>query len=71
MMDEMKIESKFMRGIVAKIIMTSLKKTGYDLNIGINNLYVTVDEHDVAHLKIDATADITKATLTKIVDGIK
>lgn len=69
-MDEMKIVSKFMRGLVAKIIKNSLKKSGYDVEIGLNNLYVSVDDNNVAHLKIDATADIPKNVLMKIVDDI-
>lgn len=69
-MDEMKIVSSFMRGIIAKLIKKSLKKAGYDAEININNLYVSVDEKNNAHLKIDAAVDVPKDIIMKIVDDI-
>lgn len=65
-MDEMNIGSKFMRGIVEKLIKRTIKKKfGYDLDIQINGLNVKyIDGKAKLHLDVDAELD--KNELTKI-----
>lgn len=69
-MDEMKIVSSFTRKLVAKFIKKQIKKKfGYDLEINLNDLYISVDDN-VAHIHVDANADIDKNDLDKIMDEI-
>lgn len=70
-MDEMKVTSVFARRMVAKMIRKGLKKgMGYDIDIDLNNLYISIDESNVAHVHVDANAKIPKKDLEKITDSI-
>lgn len=69
-MDEMKIVSKFTRGIISKLTRMMLKKKlGYDIGIQLNEMNVTiVDGKANVHLSIDA--DLDKEELAKILKNI-
>ena len=72
-MDELKLNlsSKFMRGIVTKIISKAVyKKTGYKIEIDLNNINVEV-VNGKAYIHIDADAEIDNDELMKIVKTIK
>lgn len=66
----MKITSGFTRGIVSRLISRSLsKKLGYNIDIQVNGLEVTViDGQTKAHL--DADLAIGKDELTNILKNI-
>ena len=69
-MDEMKIVSKFTRGIISKAIkMIVHKKTGYDINIQLNNV-TTVITDGKTHLHVDLDAEVDKEELIKILKNI-
>lgn len=69
-MDTMKISSKFLRGVVSKLIKEIIKrKVGYDVDIQLDELMVTVDEGK-AHFRINVGADISKDEFTKIIKEI-
>lgn len=68
-MDTMKISTKFMRGVIAKILKGIIKKkVGYDVDIQLDELMVTFDDTK-AHIRINAAADISKDELTKAIKG--
>lgn len=65
-MDEMKISSKFMRNLVAKLVKKTIKKkVGYDVDIQLNELTVTVTD-GTAHVHLSVDAELNKDELTKI-----
>lgn len=72
-MDELKmnLSSKFMRGIATKIISKAVyKKTGYKVEIDLNNINVEV-VNGKAYIHVDADAAIDNDELMKIVKNIK
>lgn len=65
-MDEMKISSKFMRNLVAKLVKRAVKKkVGYEVDIQLNELTVTVTD-GTAHVHLSVDAELNKDELTKI-----
>lgn len=69
-MDTMKISSKFMRGLISKLVKNIIrKKFGYEVDIQLDELMVTIDEGK-AHLRINAEANISKDELIKIIKEI-
>lgn len=69
-MDEMKIVSKFTRGIVSKILKTVIhKKTGYDVDIQLNEVITTISDGKT-HLHLDVDAELSKDELMKILKSI-
>lgn len=69
-MDEMKIVSKFTRGIVSKILRTVIhKKTGYDIDIQLNEVTTTISDGKT-HLHLDVDAELSKEELAKILKSI-
>ena len=70
MNDEMKLVSKFLTGMVSKIIGKLIKKkVGYDINVNINELKaVNIEGKTRVHLDIDA--EISKEELTKILKSV-
>ena len=69
-MDELKINSKFMRSIVSKLIEVVIKKRiGYKVKVDLNDLNVTVIDGQ-AHIHLSGDADMDKADLTKLVKSI-
>lgn len=71
-MDELKIglSTKFMRGIVAKLISKLVqKKLGYKVDIQLNNVEVKMEDEKI-HLHINADADLNKDEFVKIIKTI-
>lgn len=69
-MDEMKIVSKFTRGIVSKIVKAALKKKfGYDVDILLNELNVTITDGKT-HLHMDVDAELEGSELMKILKNV-
>lgn len=65
-MDEMKIVSKFMTGIISKLLKVTIhKKTGYQVDIQLNECTVAFD-YDKAHVHLSVDADMSKEELLKI-----
>lgn len=69
-MDNMRIESKFMTGIVSKIVsMWIKKKFGYNVKLNLNEINTTVDDGQT-HLHLDVDADLSKDELNNILEDI-
>lgn len=71
-MDELKLKlsTKFMRGIVAKLIGTTVrKKLGCDIDVYLNNIEVVTTE-DKIQLHIDVDADMTNGEFAKLINSI-
>lgn len=69
-MDEMKIGSKFMKTLVAKLVKKTVKKkTGYDVDIQLNEFTATVTD-GTAHIHLSVDAELNKDELTKILSAI-
>ena len=69
-MDEMKIVSKFTRGIISKALkMVIHKKTGYNVDIQLNEINTTITDGKI-HLHVDVDAEIGKEELTNILKSI-
>lgn len=69
-MDEMKIVSKFTRGVVSKILkMVIQKKTGYDVDIRLNEVTTTINDGKT-HLHVDIDAELDKDELMKILKSV-
>ena len=69
-MDEMKIVSKFTRGIISKALkMVIRKKTGYDIDIQLNEVTTTIVDGKT-HLHVDVDAEIGKDELVNILKSI-
>lgn len=65
-MDEVKIVSKFTRGVISKILTRTLcKKLGYEVGVQLNNISVTVEDGKT-HIHLDADAELEKGELIKI-----
>lgn len=65
-MDEMKIETKFMKSIVSKILRKELRKrTGTDVNVQLGEFQIlNMDDRMHVHLTIDA--DVSRDELIKL-----
>jgi len=69
-MDEMRIVSKFTRGIISKAIkMLIHKKTGYDVDIQLNEAITTISDGKT-HLHLDIDAELDKNELINILKSI-
>lgn len=69
-MDEMKIQSALMTGLVSTLIRKTLrKKLGYDIDIQINNVKVSVSDGK-ASIHMDADAEIETNELMRIAKNI-
>lgn len=69
-MDEMRIVSKFTRGIISKAVkMVVHKKTGYNVDIQLNEVTTTINDGKT-HLHLDVDADLDKDELIKILKSI-
>lgn len=66
-MDEMKIISKFTRNMISKILKVMLKKkSGYNVDIQINDVNVTINEGKT-HVHLDVDAELDKDELMKLI----
>ena len=69
-MDEMRIVSKFTRGIISKAVkMVVHKKTGYNVDIQLNEITTTINDGKT-HLHLDVDTDLDKDELIKILKSI-
>lgn len=69
-MDEMKISSKFMRNLIAKLVKKTVKKkAGYEMDIQLNEFTATVTD-GTAHVHLSVDAELNKDELTKILETI-
>lgn len=69
-MDEMRIVSKFTRGIISKVLkMVVRKKAGYNVDIQVNEITTTINDGKT-HLHLDVDADLDKDELIKILKSI-
>ena len=69
-MDEMKIVSKFTRGIISKAIkMVIRNKTGYNIDIQLNEAITTISDGKT-HLHLDVDAELDKDELMSILKSI-
>lgn len=69
-MDEMRIVSKFTRGIISKAVkMVVHKKTGYDVDIQLNEITTTINDGKT-HLHVDIDAELERDELIKILKSI-
>lgn len=65
-MDELKIKTKLMRGMLSKVIeMLIRKKTGYKIKIQVNDIDVSITD-DVAHVHLNVDGDIDVNEFKKI-----
>ena len=68
-MDIMKIESKFMTGLIGKVIERLLrKKTGRDVKVQLNELGVQNITDDVISAKINLEVRMSKEELSKLLE---
>lgn len=71
-MDELKLSlsTKFMRGIIAKLIAAAIhKKLGYSVDVFLNEVKVTATDGKI-HIHVDIDADMTTEEFAKIVKSI-
>lgn len=69
-MDEMRIVSKFTSGIISKAIkMVIRKKTGYNIDIQLNEAITTISDGKT-HLHLDVDAELDKDELMSILKSI-
>lgn len=66
----MRIVSKFTRGIISKAVkMVVHKKTGYDVDIQLNEVTTTITDGKT-HLHLDIDANLEREELIKILKSI-
>ena len=69
-MDIMKIESKFMTGLIGKVIERLLrKKTGRDVKVQLNELGVQNITDDVISAKINLEVRMSKKELSRLLES--
>ena len=69
-MDEMKLESKWIRGIVSKLIKKILRdKSGCNVDVQLNNFRTTVID-EKTHVHLDIELDLSKDEIYKLLKGI-
>lgn len=65
-MDEMKINSKFLRNLIAKFVKREVKKkSGYEVDIQLNEFTATVTD-GTAHVHLNVDVELGKDELTKL-----
>lgn len=70
-MDELKIGSKFTRMIVSKALKLIIKqKTGYDMDIQLNDLNVAIDVNGQAHAHVDIDAEMSRSDILHILKNV-
>lgn len=69
-MDEMRINSKFTRAVISKLLRNTIKKKiGYDIDVDLEQLIITIDEGE-AHAHISADVDLSKEEFVKILQNV-
>lgn len=70
MIDEMKIGTSFMKGLVSKLINRAVKrKLGCNVAVKLNDFNIKVAE-EKAHVHLSVDCDMSQAELTKLLAGI-
>lgn len=70
-MDIMFIESKFMTGLIGKIIEKSIKKkVGSNVDIDLKHIGFKTLENDVIRAQLNISLDISKEDLSKLIDEL-
>lgn len=68
---EMKLISKFMKNMVEKILKKAIRKAyGIDVDIYLNDFYMSTDDSNTTHIHVNANCKIDKKDLEMIVDKI-
>lgn len=71
-MDGMKIESKFLTGVISKILERTIKrKLGYQTDIRVNAVNVTFTEDGNAHAHLDVDCGMSKDEFLNILKVAK
>ncbi len=66
----MKLESKWIRGIVSKLIKKILRdKSGCNVDVQLNNFRTTVID-EKTHVHLDIELDLSKDEIDKLLKGI-
>lgn len=69
-MDEMKIGSKLMKNLIAKLVKRAVKKkVGYEVDIQLNELTATVTD-GTAHIHLSVDAEMGKDEFAKILKTV-
>ncbi len=69
-MDEVKIESKIMKGIVSRFIKMIIRnKLGYDVDVQLNGFRTTVIDGET-HVHLDIDLELSKEELDKLTKDI-
>ena len=69
-MDEMRIESKFTRGIASRLIKKAMRdKSGCNIDVQLNKFRTTVIE-EKTHVHLDIELDLSKEELDKLLKSI-
>lgn len=71
-MDELKLKlsTKFMRGIIAKLVAKAIyKKVGYEIDIQLNEIEVETVDGKI-HLHVSADGEISNDEFVKIIKSI-
>ncbi len=64
-MDELKLSSKFMKGVISKIVKAMIKKNfGCDVNVSIEDFGITFADGK-AHVHLNADAEMNGNEITK------
>lgn len=69
-MDEMRIGSKFITGIISKLLVTVVKqKLGYNIDLELNAVNATVGDGK-AHVHLDIDAEVSNEEIMRILSGV-
>lgn len=69
-MDEMRIGSKFITGIISKLLVTVVKqKLGYNIDLKLNSVNATVGDGK-AHVHLDIDAEVSNEEIMRILSGV-
>ena len=69
-MDEVKISTGFMKGLIAKAIAKVLReKLGVVVDITLNDIYISHDDKG-AHIRLNVKADMEQNDLAKITSSL-
>ncbi len=69
-MDEMRIGSKLVTGVISKIVKGLLKKKlGYDIDFQLNKINITFT-NEKAHVHLDVDTELNKDEFMKILKNV-
>lgn len=69
-MDEMRIGSKFITGIISKLLVTVVKqKLGYNIDLKLNAVNATVGDGK-AYVHLDIDAEVSNEEIMRILSGV-